>query len=129
MNAVLSDARIKEKFSVNFKEVSWNNYKYSYNVLRDGAVELDTSVIYTSKTFIPRRVRFNATVHLHGMSVNFADATLRFEGLDHILKAILIDKLTSEKLLKRVMEQPEQLLDILKIVSEKVNLEFFSFIN
>ena len=82
LNVVLADPEIKEKFAVNFKEQSWNNYKYKYSVLRDGAVEVDTSVIYTAKTFLPRSVNFNFTIHVHGMSVNFMDLTLRMEGMD-----------------------------------------------
>ncbi len=46
-NAVLNDPRIKEKFTVNFKEMSWNNYQFKYNVMRDSAIEVETSVIYT----------------------------------------------------------------------------------
>jgi hypothetical protein len=120
LNTVLNDPRIREKFSVNFKEISWNNYRFKYSVMRDSALEVDSSVIYTSKTFIPRSMRFNVTMHMFGMSINVIEATIRFEGLDEILKASLIDKLKSEKFLKRVMQQPEQLIELLNIVKEKL---------
>ena len=122
LNPVLNDPRIKEKFAVNFKEVSWNNFRYEYSLARDSAVEVDTSVIYTSKTFIPRSVQFNLTLHAFGGSVNFLTAHLRLQGLDEALQGFLIDKLTSEKLMKKLMEKPEQLLDILKLVASKVRL-------
>ena len=120
LNAALSDPRIREKFAVNFKELSWNNYRYKYDVMQDAAVEVETSVIYTSKTFVPRSVRFNVTLHMHGASINFMDANLRLEGLDEVLKAIIIDKLRSEALLKRVLEKPEQLIELLQIVADKL---------
>ena len=120
LNAVLNDPSIREKFSVNLKETSWNNYRYSYSLEHEGGVEVDTSVLFTSKTFIPRSIRINATIHVFGMSVNVMDATLRLEGLDELLKAILVDKLSSEQLLKRILDQPEKLADLLKIVADKV---------
>ncbi len=92
--------------------------------MRDAAIEVDTSVIYTGKTFIPRSIRFNVTLHMFGSSVNFMDANLRLEGLDEILKAIVIDKLRSEELIKRVMEKPEQLIELLQIVADKVKFIF-----
>ena len=119
-NAVLNDPRIKEKFTVNFKEMSWNNYQFKYNVMRDSAIEVETSVIYTPKTFIPRSIKLNVTTHMFGMSVNVMEANIRLEGLDEILKASIIDKLKSEKFMKRIMQKPEQLIDILNIVADKV---------
>jgi hypothetical protein len=121
LNPILFNPKSRENFAVNFKELSWNNYLYKYSVLRDGAFELETSVIYTTKTHIPRSVRFNMTLNLFGMSVNFLDVTVRVEGMDDILKSLIVDKLTSEKLLKKIMEKPEQLLDILKVLAAKVN--------
>jgi hypothetical protein len=123
LNSILFSPKSRENFAVNFKELSWNNYLYKYSVLRDGALELETSVIYTTKTHIPRSVRFNMTLNLFGMSINFLDVTVRVEGMDDILKSLIVDKLTSEKLLKKIMEKPEQLLDILKVVAAKVRLK------
>ena len=60
------------------------------------------------------------------MSVNFAEATLRIEGVSDYLKGRLMDKLSSEEVLKKLMEQPEQLMDVLKLVADKVN--FFLFL-
>lgn len=89
--------------------------------MRDSSVEVETSVIYTPKTFIPRSIRMNATFHIFGMSVNFLEANVRLEGLDETLKATLIDQLKSENFLKRVMQQPEQLIQILNLVADKLN--------
>ncbi len=121
LNAALDDPRIRHKFSVNFKELSWNNFQYKYNVMRDGAVEVDTSVVYTPQTWIPRSVNFNVTLHAFGVSVNGIEANLRMEGLDEALKAALVDKLTSEKFMKRVLAEPEKLIDILQVVASKLN--------
>lgn len=123
LNPILNNPRLKEKFSVNFKQLSWNNYHYKYSIMRDGAVEVDTSVIFdTKKAFLPRSIRLNVTTHMYGMSINFMDVTLRMEGLDEILRLAVIEKLRSADLVKRLMEKPETLIDILKIISDKVFL-------
>jgi hypothetical protein len=120
INPALANPLVKEKLQTNFKEYSWNNYKYTYSVKHDGALEIDSSFVYTPKSFIPRSINFNLTGHLLGVSINSIDATLRLEGLDEILKAALVDKLTSEDLVKRLMEKPEQLLPILQALADKV---------
>lgn len=130
LNAVLNDPKIKEKFTVNFKELSWNNYVYKYSVMRDSAIEIETSVIFTPKTFIPRSIRLNATMHMFGVSVNFLEANIRLEGLDEILKATIVDKLKSDKFLQRIMQKPEQLIEILKVIADKVlNIKTLKIIN
>lgn len=121
LNPILSNPRLKEKFSVNFKELSWNNYKYRYSILRDGAIEVDTSVIFdTKKAFLPRSIRFNTTFHMFGMSINFIDLTIRMEGLDEILKLAVINKLRGENLIKKFVESPETLIDVLQAIASKV---------
>ena len=128
LNAILSNPKLKEKFEINFKEVSWNRFRYRYSVSRDGALESDISVIYTPKTFIPRAIKVNVTLHLYGMSLNFIDAQIRLEGLDEAAKAFIIDRLTSDNFVRKISEKPERLLDILKTLASKVILIFLSCI-
>ena len=125
MNAILSNPRLKERFTLNFKELSWNNYKYKYSILKDGAIEVDSSVIYdTKKTFLPRSIRLNATLHMFGMSINFIDLTIRMEGLDEIAKLALVDKLRGAEFTKQLFSEPERLIEILQIVASKVIIQF-----
>lgn len=121
LNPILNNPKIKEKFQLNFKELSFNNYKFRYNVGRDSALEVELNGIYASdRAFVPRSLRINATLHSHGISVNFVDATLRVEGADDVLKAIIINKLTHEDIVKQLTEAPEQLIEILKALADKV---------
>lgn len=121
LNPILNNPRLKEKFAVNFKQLSWNNYHYKYSIMRDGAVEIDTSVIFDSKkAFLPRSIRVNVTTHLYGMSINFLDLTLRMEGMDEILKLTVLEKLRSADIVKRLMEKPETLIEILNVIADKV---------
>jgi hypothetical protein len=122
LNPVLANPKVKERFSVNFKELSWNNYRNGYSVMRDAGYELETSVIYASKSWIPRSIRFNVTIHAFGMSTNFIDVTLRLQGLTDVLKGILVDKITSDEFLRQIAENPDSLADILQSLADKVML-------
>ena len=129
LNPILASPKIKEQFSVNFKELSWNRYRYRYSLERDAAIETEISTIYTAKSAIPRSIRFNITGHIFGASTNFAEATLRLEGVSDYLKGRIIDKLPTEDIIKKLMEQPEKLLEILQIVVAQVSqFDYFNFI-
>jgi hypothetical protein len=56
------------------------------------------------------------------MRVNAFEIQLRFEGLDEMLKALLVDKVPFDHLLKHLLEKPEQFIDILKNLADKVNI-------
>jgi hypothetical protein len=123
LNPILSSPKIREQFSVNFKELSWNRYRYRYSLERDAGLEAETSMIYTSSSAVPRSIRFNISSHLFGASTNFADATLRLEGVSDYLKGRLIDKLPTEDIIKKLMDKPEKLIELLQIVVSQVNIK------
>lgn len=54
------------------------------------------------------------------MSINAIDASIRLEGLDELLKGYFVDKLRAEKLLQRLTENPEQLVQLLQVLAQKV---------
>ena len=120
LNPILSNPKIKEHFTVNFKELSWDRYRYRYSLDKDGGLETEASMIYTSNSAVPRSIRFNITSHMLGSSINFLDATLRLEGVSDYLKGRIIDKLPTEEILKNIMDKPEKVLEILQIVASKV---------
>jgi hypothetical protein len=127
LNPILSSPKIREQFSVNFKELSWNRYRYRYSLERDGGLEAETSMIYTSNSAVPRSIRFNITGHMFGGSTNIADVTLRLEGVSDYLKGRLLDKLSTEDIIKKLMDKPEKLIEILQIVVAQVN--FFDLLD
>jgi hypothetical protein len=120
LNPILSSSKIREQFSVHFKELSWNRYRYRYNLHSDSAVETEATMIFTTNSFIPRSVRFNITGHGFGVSNNYLDATLRLEGVTDYLKGRLIEKLSTQDVLKMIMEKPEKMIEIVQTIASKV---------
>ena len=58
---------------------------------------------------------------MFGGSTNIADVTLRLEGVSDYLKGRLLDKLSTEDIIKKLMDKPEKLIEILQIVVAQVN--------
>ena len=81
-------------------------------------------MIFTTNSFIPRSVRFNITGHGFGVSNNYLDATLRLEGVTDYLKGRLIEKLSTQDVLKMIMEKPEKMIEIVQTIASKVTKRF-----
>ena len=62
------------------------------------------------------------TYNTWGVSNNLFEATLRLEGVTDYLKGRLIDKLSTQDVLKMIMEKPEKLIEIVRTIASKVNL-------
>jgi len=115
----LDDSRIRQKFAISLNRFSWNNHKQKF---REGAIQVGTSVVFTSSTWLPRSLHFDVSAeNSFGPEFNSLEADLRMEGLDETVKALLIDKLTLEEFLKRVLAEPEKLLDALRLIASKLN--------
>lgn len=120
LNPMLSSPKIREQFSVHFKELSWNRYRYRYDLFSDSAIETEATTIFTSNSFIPRSIRFNISGHNFGVSKNYLDATLRIEGVTDYLKGRIIEKLSTQDVLKMIMEKPEKMIELVQMVASKV---------
>lgn len=70
----------KRKFSRNYE---WSHYSEELNM---GGV-LDSNLIWSPESFIPRSVSANLSVELFGHSVNLMEIGGRAEGLDYLLES------------------------------------------
>ena len=84
------------------------------------SVEADTSFIYSGNSFVPRNIKFNMSLSAYGITANDFDIQIRLEGLDEIIKDIIVEKLTPEQLIQKLSERPQQLIDLLKNMTNKV---------
>uniref|UniRef100_W4VRP6 Putative apolipophorin n=1 Tax=Corethrella appendiculata TaxID=1370023 RepID=W4VRP6_9DIPT len=78
----LKGIRSSNKFPTDFRRYSFNNeFSYAVNALGLGT-SVDTSVIYSHKSFLPRSSKFNVTTELFGSSFNIFEFNARQENLD-----------------------------------------------
>ncbi len=88
------------------------------------AVETDTSYIYSGNSFVPRSINFNMSLSAYGLTTNELDVQIRLEGLDELIKDLIIEKLTPEQLIQKLSETPQQIIEILKNITNKVSFCF-----
>lgn len=70
----------KRKFSRNYE---WSHYSQDSNM---GGM-LDSNLIWSPESFVPRSVSANLSVELFGHSVNLLEIGGRAEGLDYLLES------------------------------------------
>ncbi|KAK6645660.1 hypothetical protein RUM43_001940 [Polyplax serrata] len=86
IQSLLMDKNLSEKFNMDRRKFS-RNYEHSifldeYNV--GGNVE--SNIIFSPKSYLPRSGMLNVTVDLFGRSVNVLEVDTRLEGFEHVLE-------------------------------------------
>ena len=83
---ILGDEDFKKEFNLDVRKFS-RNYEASmfFDSLNAGA-KIDSNLIWSSKSFVPRSAMLNLTVDLFGQSVNFLEIGGRVEGAEDFLQ-------------------------------------------
>lgn len=77
------------KFPEDFRKYSFNNeLSYKIDSLGLGST-VDSNVIYSQNSFVPRSANLNMTVELFGKNFNFLELNTRVENLDRLLEHYL----------------------------------------
>ncbi|KAK6188791.1 hypothetical protein SNE40_004897 [Patella caerulea] len=89
LKAIVSDEILKKVFDLEKVKYS-KNYEgsFMFDRLNTGAM-VESNVIWSSKSFIPRSAMVNLTVDLFGNSVNLFEVGGRIEGLEYLLETYL----------------------------------------
>ncbi|KAL0271734.1 UNVERIFIED_CONTAM: hypothetical protein PYX00_008731 [Menopon gallinae] len=88
IQSLITDKHLGEKFNLDRRKFS-RNYDYSvffdqYNV----GGNIESNIIFSPKSYIPRSGSLNMTVDLFGESVNIFELSTRHEGFEHLLEFV-----------------------------------------
>ncbi|XP_052833276.1 uncharacterized protein LOC106873345 isoform X2 [Octopus bimaculoides] len=86
IRTILEDVMLKKEFDLDGRKFSHYYEKFLYSTTLDVGAKLDSNVIFSSKSFIPRSTNLNITVHLFGRAVNFLEVGGRAQAVDQILE-------------------------------------------
>ena len=82
----LSEIKPRTKFPEDIRKFSFNN-ELSYNIGAFGlGSTIETNVIYSQKSFVPRSSSLNLTTEIFGHSFNFLELDTRVENLDRLIE-------------------------------------------
>lgn len=81
-----SDVFSSKKFPADVRKYSFNHeFSYEFGSLGLGG-SIDSNVIYSQKSFVPRSIRSNLTGEIFGTSFNFLEVNARQENFDLVLE-------------------------------------------
>ncbi|CAI9743208.1 apolipophorins-like [Octopus vulgaris] len=86
IHTILEDVVLKKEFDLDDRKFSHYYEKSLYSTTLDVGAKLDSNVIFSSKSFIPRSTNLNLTMHLFGRAVNFLEVGGRAQAVDQILE-------------------------------------------
>ena len=97
---IVHDEELKKEFKLDQRKFS-RNYEGSFflDSINTGA-KVDSNVIFSQKSFIPRSANLNLTIDLFGHAINFLEFGGRVQGMEKILENFFGPTATKEPKMK-----------------------------
>lgn len=116
---IVEDVKLKKQFDMDKLKYSRNIEKSFFaNYLNAGA-KLESNLIWSQQSFLPRSITLNMTLDLFGKSLNFLEIGGRAQGLEVLLEKYLGPKANSSSE-KDTKGQLAQLDSTFKLIEEKI---------
>ncbi|KAL6267909.1 hypothetical protein P5V15_000977, partial [Pogonomyrmex californicus] len=119
----LGQIKPRTKFPEDFRKFSFNN-ELSYNMGGVGIGDsIESNVIYSQNSFVPRSINLNLTSEVFGRSFNFLELNTRIENLDRLLEYYFGPKgrLTQDEMEDLVEKGAHKVENIAQYIKQKVN--------
>jgi len=111
IQGLLTDANLKTKFSSDARKFSQHFEKSVYHEGYNLGGNVEGSLVFSSKSYIPRSASLNLTVDMFGESINFLEVSSRIEGFEKYVEALFGPTGNfSEKKVQEKVDQVKQLL-------------------
>ena len=104
--------------------LSFFNRRDTYTIKVDEAdLETETTFIYSNESIlIPRNIKLNMKLNMFEQSYDFAQITVRLEGLDDNLREIVLNGMRQLNLLKSMNEKPNNMFEMFQLLAQKIKL-------
>ena len=96
VKAILANHRLQKEFDLDKRKFSRNIEWSAFNDAINTGAAIESNLIWSSQSFVPRSAMVNLTVDLFGHSVNLVEFGGRVQGLDAILENMFADSPESE---------------------------------
>lgn len=85
---ILEDNRLQREFDIDKRKFSRNIEKSVFSELLNAGGSVDSNLIWSTKSFVPRSATVNLTVDIFGTAINLVEVGGRVEGIDSILEKV-----------------------------------------
>ncbi|ELU04621.1 hypothetical protein CAPTEDRAFT_222921 [Capitella teleta] len=86
IRAILENEELKKTFDMDKRKFSRNIEMSLFSELLNMGGSVESNVIFSEKSFIPRSVMLNLTAELFGQSINFFELGGRLQGMEQLLE-------------------------------------------
>ena len=83
---ILEDAALKKEFDMDKRKFSRNIEKSVFFESINTGAKVESNLVWSSKSFIPRSAMLNLTVDLFGSSMNLLEVGGRIEGMEYLME-------------------------------------------
>jgi len=101
ISEIISDPALLKEFDVDKRKFSRNIELSTFNELLNVGAAVDSNLIWSAESYVPRSATFNLTVDMFGESVNLLEVGGRAQGLEEILERYFGPGKEFEKAMKR----------------------------
>ena len=116
---MLQTESLRKEFDIDKRKFSRNIEFSKYSEMVNAGASVESNIIWSANSFVPRSASVNLTVDLFGHSVNLVEVGGRVEGLNNILQDLFDKNLPAD-------DKKEAPADINKIDKE-VNVLFLFY--
>lgn len=106
--AILADEQLKKEFDMDKRKFSRNIEWSLFSHLLNSGAAVDSNIIFSEKSFVPRSTNLNLTVDIFGHSMNLFELGARVEGMDRILEDLFGPKKSENPANNQLVERFDQ---------------------
>ena len=89
IRAILENAELKKEFDMDKRKFSRNIELSTFSELLNVGATVESNLIWSGQSFVPRSASVNLTVDLFGKSINLVEVGGRIQGVEDILERLL----------------------------------------
>ena len=96
---ILEDTRLQKEFDLDKRKFSRNIEKSVFSEMLNTGGSMESNLIWSTKSFVPRSASVNLTVDIFGQAINLIEMGGRVQGLDGVLERFFSPKSEDENVI------------------------------
>eukprot|EP00106_Octopus_bimaculoides_P022203 XP_014789645.1 PREDICTED: uncharacterized protein LOC106883230 [Octopus bimaculoides] len=126
IRSILEDEKLKKEFNLDNRKFSRNYEKSVYFETLNAGAAVESNVIFSEKSFVPRSANLNLTIDLFGHAINVLEFGGRVENADSLLEKLFSQYAMTKRPMKAGGEDKLDMLFFMRIFGKDVMVNKFN---
>ena len=96
---ILEETKLQKEFDMDKRKFSRNIEKSVFSEMLNSGGSMESNLIWSTKSFVPRSASVNLTVDIFGQAINLVEVGGRVQGLDGVLERFFSPKSEDENVI------------------------------